>query len=69
MADNSDINTVHKELAKEEFIVFAGTGIVAGTGIASSWGKLLEALGEEAGIDIKAKSESLEVEGKERKIE
>jgi hypothetical protein len=67
MADNLDINTVHKELAKEDFIVFAGTGVVHGTGVPSSWDELLEALGEEAGIDIKAKGNYLVVEGKERR--
>lgn len=50
MADNLDINTVHKELAKKDFIVFAGTGILGNTGIPSSWKKLLEALFIESGI-------------------
>ncbi|MFA5251903.1 MAG: SIR2 family protein [Phycisphaerae bacterium] len=52
MTDSLDINTIHKELAKKNFIVFAGTGVISGTGIPESWGKLLKALAEQAKVDI-----------------
>jgi len=58
MADNLDINNVHRELARlPNFIVFAGTGLVAGTGISDSWKKLMQALAEEVGVGIGGKSE------------
>ena len=44
MADNLDINTVHKELANKDFIVFAGTGATYGTGLPASWTELLQRL-------------------------
>lgn len=43
MADNLDINNIHKVLPKD-FVVFAGTGTCWGTGVEPEWKKLLEAL-------------------------
>lgn len=52
MSDNLDINTVHKELAKKDFIVFAGTGVISGTGIPPTWKELLKALAKQANVEI-----------------
>ena len=57
MAERLDITTIHNELAKKDFIVFAGTGIVAGTGVPPSWTTLMERLGKEAEIPTEGKSE------------
>ena len=49
------ISNLHEELAKKKgFVVFAGTGVVYGTGVPESWDKLLEELGQEAGVDVTA---------------
>jgi hypothetical protein len=52
MSDNIDINSVHKELARKDFIVFAGAGVVTGTGVPNSWKRLLKTLSGQASIDI-----------------
>lgn len=44
MQDNLNINKIHIELAKKDFVVFAGTGTCSGTGVEPEWEKLLEAL-------------------------
>jgi hypothetical protein len=41
MADNLDINNIHKVLPTD-FIVFAGTGATFGTGLPATWTELLE---------------------------
>lgn len=43
MADNLDINNIHKVLPKD-FVVFAGTGATCGTGLPESWTELLKRL-------------------------
>ena len=45
-----DIKTIHLELAKKDFIVFAGTGTCSGTGVEPEWKKLLEALYEKYNV-------------------
>ena len=57
MADNLSIENIHEKLADDDFVVFAGAGIVAGTGIPDSWKELLVALGKESGIDTVGKCE------------
>jgi hypothetical protein len=51
MTDNLDINTVHKELANKDFIVFAGTGATYGTGLPASWTELLQRLNTKQPIE------------------
>ncbi|OQB45423.1 MAG: hypothetical protein BWY02_02516 [bacterium ADurb.Bin157] len=52
MADNLDINNIHEHLAKKNFIVFAGTGVISGTGIPSTWKELLITLSRQANVNI-----------------
>lgn len=56
MADNLDIKSVHKELAKKDFIVFAGSG----ASIVPEWKKLLKGLHEKqpvSGVNIEELNE------------